>query len=121
MLFRSFPVRRKGELRAYLASFAEILTQCADVRRAGAAALDLAHVACGRLDGYWEFGLKPWDVAAGTLLVQEAGGLVGDPDGGERQLECGDIVAANPKLFRQLLGVLARRHDTRGAAAAAER
>ena len=115
LLATGFPVRRKAELSAYLASFADVLGQCADIRRAGAAALDLAHVACGRLDGFWEFGLKSWDIAAGALLVQEAGGLVGDPGGGERHLEHGDIVAANPKVFRQLLGVLAQRSSQRDA------
>lgn len=117
LLATGFPVRRKPELASFLASFGDVLGQCADVRRAGAAALDLAHVACGRLDGFWEFGLKPWDIAAGALLVQEAGGLVGDPQGGERHLERGDIIAANPKLFRQLLTVLAQRAGARGPAA----
>jgi myo-inositol-1(or 4)-monophosphatase len=117
LLATGFPVRREAEVQAALAVFGDVLRQCADVRRAGAAALDLAHVACGRLDGFWEFGLKPWDVAAGTLLVQESGGLVGDPDGGETQLESGDIVSSNPKLFRQLLGVIAQRRPRRARTA----
>ncbi len=108
LLATGFAVRRPPELRAQLPFFNDMLEQCADVRRAGAAALDLAYVACGRLDGFWEFGLKPWDVAAGTLLIQESGGLVGDPEGGESYLENGDIVAANPKLFRHILTRLAR-------------
>ena len=103
LLATGFPVRQPTELRTQLSIFGDMLKHCADVRRAGAAALDLAHVACGRLDGFWEFGLKPWDVAAGSLLIQESGGLVGDPDGGESHLESGDIVTANPKLFRQIL------------------
>lgn len=111
LLATGFPVRRAEQLADYLPSFAAMLAQCADVRRAGAAALDLAHVACGRLDGFWEFGLKPWDIAAGALIVQESGGLVGDPAGGETHVECGHVVAANPKLFRQVLGVLAQ-HKT---------
>lgn len=104
-----FPVRRNEELAPFLASFSEVLGQCADVRRSGSAALDLAHVACGRLDGFWEFGLAPWDIAAGALLVLESGGLVGDPEGGENFLGDGDIVAANPKLFRQLISLVSRR------------
>ena len=112
LLATGFAVRVPTELRAQLAIFSDMLEQCADVRRAGAAALDLAHVASGRLDGFWEFGLKPWDVAAGTLLVQESGGLVGDPQGGESHLEDGDIVAANPKLFRYILARLARHRSS---------
>ncbi|MBX3709020.1 MAG: inositol monophosphatase [Gammaproteobacteria bacterium] len=76
---------------------------CGDVRRAGAATLDLAYVACGRLDGFWEMGLNIWDIAAGILLVKEAGGMVCDPYGGESYLKTGDIAAANPAIIRQLL------------------
>jgi myo-inositol-1(or 4)-monophosphatase len=111
LLSTGFPIRRPLELRKRMPIFNDILAHCADVRRAGAAALDLAYVACGRLDGYWEFNLKPWDVAAGTLLVQESGGLVGDPDGGQSHLECGNIVASNPKLFRHIVSRLAQ-HET---------
>ena len=70
---------------------------CAGVRRPGAAALDLAYVACGRLDGFWELGLSPWDMAAGALLIREAGGLVGDLERREGYMESGEIVAANPR------------------------
>lgn len=108
LLATGFPVRNKDALDTFLPSFGRVLGECADVRRAGAAALDLAYVAAGRLDGFWEFGLSEWDVAAGSLIVLEAGGLVGDPHGGETHLDSGDIVAANPKLFRQLLAALAR-------------
>lgn len=111
LLATGFPVRRTEVLASYLPTFGSMLSQCADVRRAGAAALDLAHVACGRLDGYWEFGLKPWDIAAGALIVQESGGLVGDPGGGERHVDSGHVVAANPKLFRQILGVLSKQNN----------
>jgi myo-inositol-1(or 4)-monophosphatase len=116
LLATGFPVRRKTELAASMACCSDMIEHCADVRRAGAAALDLAYVACGRLDGFWEFGLKPWDVAAGALLVQEAGGLVGDAAGGESHVDSGDIVAANPKLFRQMLTRLSRQR--RGTTAA---
>jgi myo-inositol-1(or 4)-monophosphatase len=83
--------------------FESILPTCGDVRRVGAATLDLAYVACGRLDGFWEMGLKPWDMAAGALLVKEAGGIVCDPTGGEDYLKTGNIVTANPIILRQLL------------------
>jgi myo-inositol-1(or 4)-monophosphatase len=76
------------------------------VRRAGAAALDLAYVAAGRLDAFWEMGLSPWDMAAGALLIQEAGGLVGDFAGDAHYLESGDIAAGTPKVFAQLLRTL---------------
>ena len=73
------------------------------LRRAGAAALDLAYVAAGRYDGFWEFGLSEWDMAAGALMVTEAGGLIGDPRGGMDHLKTGDIVCAPPKLFKAML------------------
>jgi len=82
------------------------MRNCAGVRRAGAAALDLAYVAAGRLDAFWEMGLSPWDMAAGALMVQEAGGLVGDFSGEANYLESGDIAAATPKVFSRLLAAL---------------
>jgi len=82
----------------------ELFLQYGDnIRRAGAAALDLAYVACGRLDGFWELGLKPWDIAAGALFIKEAGGLVSDLDGSENYLQTGNIVAGNPKVLKLLL------------------
>ncbi|MCL4112760.1 UNVERIFIED_CONTAM: hypothetical protein GTU68_021778 [Idotea baltica] len=75
----------------------------AGIRRFGAASLDLAYVAAGRYDGFWEFGLKPWDIAAGALLVQEAGGIVGDLNGGTSHMKSGDIVASNPKVFKSMI------------------
>lgn len=80
-----------------------LLPICGDIRRAGAATLDLAYVACGRLDGFWEFGLHLWDIAAGILLVKEAGGFISDPLGGETYLKTGDVVAGNPTIVRQFL------------------
>jgi len=80
-----------------------ILPISGDIRRAGAATLDLAYVACGRLDGFWELGLHIWDIAAGILLVKEAGGLICTPDGGEDYLATGNVVAANPKIMRLFL------------------
>jgi myo-inositol-1(or 4)-monophosphatase len=80
-----------------------ILPACGDLRRAGAATLDLAYVACGRLDGFWEMGLKIWDIAAGVLMIKEAGGIVTDMEGGETFLKTGNVVAANPAIIKQLL------------------
>ena len=81
----------------------KVLKTGTDIRRGGAAALDLAYVACGRLDGFWERGLKPWDVAAGSLLVTESGGIVCDSQASEDFLYSGNIVAANPKIMRDLI------------------
>jgi myo-inositol-1(or 4)-monophosphatase len=83
--------------------FRALLPECGDIRRAGAATLDLAYVACGRFDGFWEMGLKIWDIAAGVLLIKEAGGIVSDPQGGEDYLKTGNIVAANPAIIRLML------------------
>jgi myo-inositol-1(or 4)-monophosphatase len=82
-----------------------VMTTAAGVRRPGAAALDLAYVAAGRIDGFWEFGLSPWDTAAGTLLIQEAGGRVGTPTGAEYALGA-NIFAGNPKVYQELLDAL---------------
>jgi len=87
--------------------FGEYMKRARAIRRLGSAALDLAWVACGRFDGFWELRLKPWDVAPGILLVREAGGVVTDLDGGERMLDTGDIVAAGPALHPLLLEVAA--------------
>lgn len=81
----------------------ELITRHVFLRHSGAATLDLAYIAAGRLDGYWETSLKPWDMAAGALLIKEAGGLVSDAMGTEDYLETGSIVAANPALFKILL------------------
>jgi myo-inositol-1(or 4)-monophosphatase len=89
----------------YLAMLKVIMSTAAGVRRPGAAALDLAYVAAGRLDGFWEFGLKPWDTAAGALLIQEAGGRVGTPAGAEYALGP-NIFAGNPKVYEGLLEAL---------------
>jgi myo-inositol-1(or 4)-monophosphatase len=83
-----------------------LIPNCGDMRRTGAATLDLAYVACGRLDGFWEFGLHLWDIAAGILLVKEAGGLVCDPSGSENYLKSGNVVATNPTLMRQMLKMI---------------
>jgi myo-inositol-1(or 4)-monophosphatase len=101
-----FPFREIESLDEYLGMFREITARTAGVRRAGAAALDIAYVAAGRLDGFWEMGLSPWDMAAGALLVQEAGGLVGDFSGEADYLASGRIVCGNPKIFAQLVRII---------------
>ena len=101
-----FPFKELGRVDVYLAQLRSVMEKTSGIRRAGAAALDLAYVACGRLDAFWELGLSPWDMAAGTLLIQEAGGLVGDLQGEQTFMESGDIIAATPKLFPPLLEAL---------------
>ena len=87
----------------YTQSLAAITSRSMGVRRAGAASLDLAYIAAGRLDGFWEMGLNEWDIAAGALLVREAGGLITDLSGGEGWYDSGNVVCANSKLMRQML------------------
>ncbi|EKD55439.1 MAG: myo-inositol-1(or 4)-monophosphatase [uncultured bacterium] len=104
LLGTGFPFRHSADLiTAYTDSLKALLPLAGDVRRAGAATLDLAYVACGRLDGFWEMGLKPWDMAAGSLLIKEAGGLVSDFTGAEDYLKTGNIAAGNPKILKLLL------------------
>ena len=98
-----FPVVDQSMMDKYLAILKDFLAKTAGGRREGAASLDLCAVAAGRLDGFFEFNLKPWDIAAGALIVQEAGGIVTDMSGDEGWLESGDIVAANPKVLAQML------------------
>ncbi|MDX1795817.1 MAG: inositol monophosphatase family protein [Hydrogenovibrio sp.] len=90
----------------YLACFKEFMLNTAGIRRPGSAALDLAYVACGRVDGYWELNLKPWDIAAGALIVSEAGGIVTDMQGGDKYLESGSLIAANPKMLKAMAKVI---------------
>ena len=91
----------------YAATLSDIAGRCAGIRRAGAASLDLAYVAAGRLDGFWEMGLAPWDIAAGALLIKEAGGLISDFTGAEKYLESGNVVAGNPRAFKSVLQIVA--------------
>lgn len=93
-------------MRSYLDCMHEIAGQTAGIRRPGAASLDLAYVAAGRFDGFWEMNLKEWDIAAGALLVQEAGGLVSDFNGGNEFLRNGHIVCATPKVFKPVLQIV---------------
>jgi myo-inositol-1(or 4)-monophosphatase len=101
-----FPFKELGRLELYTRQLTTLMRTTSGVRRAGAAALDLAYVACGRLDAFWELGLSPWDMAAGALLIQEAGGLVGDLTGEPGFMDSGDICAATPKLFSAVLQAL---------------
>ena len=103
LLGTGFPFKYLEHLPKYLESFQTLTTQAAGIRRAGAATLDLAYVAMGRLDGFWEMGLSPWDIAAGALLINEAGGLISDFNGTENYLNNGNVVAGNPKVFKQML------------------
>lgn len=103
LLGTGFPFKQQHHLDAYLGMFRALFKDSAGIRRAGAAALDLAYVACGRLDGFWEIGLQPWDMAAGALLIQEAGGLMSDFNGDPNHLEIGNVVAGTPKLHALIL------------------
>jgi myo-inositol-1(or 4)-monophosphatase len=101
------PFREHGDHRTYLATLGAVMAATSGVRRLGSAALDLAYVAAGRYDGFWEFGLRPWDLAAGILLVREAGGYVSDLAGGHSMMTGGDVLAANNHLHLPL-GALIR-------------
>jgi myo-inositol-1(or 4)-monophosphatase len=106
LLASGYPFR-KPELGAHYFKAYEALTHGSrGIRRTGSAALDLAYVATGRLDAAWECGLRPWDMAAGSLLITEAGGLVSDAQGGDSYLTTGNIVAGTPKVFKSLLQLL---------------
>ena len=103
LVYTSHPPRDPVSLEYYLRALGPLLTEVAGVRHLGAAALGLAYVAASRLDGFWSAGLQAWDMAAGALLVQEAGGIVCDEKGGEDYLVSGTVVSANPKLCRYLV------------------
>jgi len=102
LLATGFPYNNMQTLEPWLACFKTLVPHVAGIRRAGAASLDLAQVACGRYDGFWEFGLQSWDVAAGILLIQEAGGFSSDAQGKQAMLESGHVIAANTKIFSKL-------------------
>jgi myo-inositol-1(or 4)-monophosphatase len=102
LLGTGFPFKQPQHLDTYLQTFKALHPQAAGIRRAGSAALDLAYVAAGRLDGFWEIGLQPWDMAAGVLLIQEAGGLVGDFAGGHDFMTTGNLIAGNPRMFKAI-------------------
>jgi len=101
-----FPFRDFAHLDTYMGMLKDMIKKTSGLRRPGSAALDLAYVAAGWYDGFFEIELSKWDIAAGGLIVHEAGGLVGDFEGNESWLETGNIVAANPRVFAQMLQVL---------------
>ena len=109
LLATGFPFRYFQKADGYLKVFRTFMESTSGIRRAGSAAMDLAYTACGRYDGFWETGLSPWDMAAGALLIREAGGVVTDFAGGDHFLEDGEIVAAGPAVHERMLGVV-RRH-----------
>ena len=102
-----FPFRDFKHLDTYLAMFKSMLQKTTGIRRPGSAALDLAYVANGSLDAFWEIGLSPWDIAAGALLVQEAGGIISNLNGKEGWLQSGNVLAASPKIYDAMLETLA--------------
>ena len=107
LLATGFPFRAKDQVDLYLSSFRRVFLKTGSIRRAGSAAIDLAYVACGRMDGFWEMSLAPWDMAAGALLIREAGGRVTDFFGGDRFLQKGHVLAGNPAIHRKMVRMLA--------------
>ena len=105
-LLYTSPFRDFTHLETYLNMLRDMIKKTTGIRRPGSAALDLAYVAVGWVDGFFEINLSAWDIAAGGLIVQEAGGIVGDFEGNESWLKTGNIVAANPKVFAQILQTL---------------
>lgn len=103
LLGTGYPFRDKALADPFMASFQALFPIISDIRRSGSAALDLAYVAAGRLDGFWEWGLSVWDVAAGSLMVREAGGLVCDIDGSDNYCQSGNIMAGNTRLIKEML------------------
>ena len=104
-----FPIRQAdSKMEPYLAMLAKVVKNTSGVRRPGAAALDLCYVAAGRLDAFWETGLQPWDLAAGTLIIREAGGIVSALDGGENHLETGHVLAGTSRIYRGLAKLCAK-------------
>ncbi|MBU6235972.1 MAG: inositol monophosphatase [Alphaproteobacteria bacterium] len=100
------PAKGRGNHELFARDMQRVLPQVSGMRRMGSAALDLAYVACGRFDSYWEREIQPWDVAAGILIVREAGGLVSEVNGGKNVLYGGSILAANPAVYQDMLGLL---------------
>ena len=103
LISTGFPFRQKERIDFYLRLFKNIFNRVSDLRRAGSAALDLAYLACGRCEGFFELGLSPWDIAAGALMITEAGGIVTDFNGGNSYLSTGNIVAGAPEIHGELL------------------
>jgi len=109
LLGTGFQVKHLDTMDRWMKIFRATIPRTSGIRRSGSAALDLANLACGRLDGFWELSLNPWDIAAGALLIREAGGLVSDFEGQQNFLDSGNIVAANPRLFNEFLQLIKAR------------
>ena len=111
LLATGFPFKAHRLLDPYLSIFRDVFLRCKAIRRPGSAALDLAYTACGIFDGFFEFQLSAWDLAAGALLVEEAGGVITDMDGGENYLDSGNVVCGSPGVHRELLEVIEAHGD----------
>ena len=112
VLVAGLPMRHPKLAKRYIQAYEGLVGQCSATRVTGSAALDLAYVACGRLDGFWGLTMKPWDIAGGILLVQEAGGFISDFQGKEQCLEEGSIIAGTPKIFKAILHSLSHVETT---------
>jgi len=108
LIMTGFPYDREGLLALQLPVFSEVMSTVHGIRRDGSAAVDCCHVATGRADAYWEFGLQPWDTAAGVVALREAGAIITDHDGGPWKPETRHVVAGNPKVHAELLEVIQR-------------
>jgi myo-inositol-1(or 4)-monophosphatase len=116
LLGTGFPFRNYEYLDRYLETFRDLFLRCRGIRRAGAAVLDLAHLAAGRLEGFWELCLKPWDMAAGALMIEEAGGVVTDFFGGGEYLSAGNIVAGSSVIHEEIVRVTSASFTKEGVA-----
>ncbi len=106
LIATGFPFRAKQNLPSYLLTFEEIFLNCSGMRRCGSAAIDLAYTAMGRFQGFWELGLSAWDVAAGGLIIQEAGGKISDFNGGDRFLDTGNVIAGTSQVHQKLIEII---------------
>ncbi|MEM6711704.1 MAG: inositol monophosphatase family protein [Pseudomonadota bacterium] len=111
LLINGMPHLGRGDHALFLRESASLMRKVSGMRRTGSASLDLAYVAAGRADGYWESGLAPWDIAAGIMIVREAGGIVRDMNGGDAPMETGSVVAGNDLIVGQTLKVLREAHE----------
>jgi myo-inositol-1(or 4)-monophosphatase len=108
LIATGFPFKYRDLLELYLQTFSSVFKKVSGVRRAGSAALDLAYVACGRVDGFWEIKLGPWDVAAGDIIVREAGGKVTDILGGKNHITTGNVIATNGLIHEHIFSIVSR-------------
>jgi len=106
LLCTGFPYRQGAETKLWLRTFAAIMPRAQSIHRTGSSVLDMAYVACGRYDGFWEMGLKEWDIAAGSLMIKEAGGMVTNIDGNTDAFKSGNVVAGNPKVHEKIQHIL---------------